>query len=171
MKVKKTSRQIHSNRHSYKCRKKHSAGFSVLEILIATVLIGTLIAGGVYYANIGQKVNAVDLVSLKTSTVVRFPEAVVTIYSEKQSLLDVDAGDLTATGSVQTDKPVVWAVASGDDAPTKNSISVIFTLTNDEQANNLSTYLNDNLDTTMVSDAEVGTGENSNRVTVKYEIT
>ena len=151
-------------------RKDHRAGFSTLEILIATVLIGTLIAGGVYYANIGQKVSAVDLVSLKTATVVRFPEAIVTIYSERQSLLNTTAGDLAGTGSVQADKPVPWAVSDGTDATTRNSISLVFTLDTSDQASDLVSYLEDNKDTTLVSEAEAGTGDKNKQVTVKYEI-
>ena len=151
---------------------RRNAGFSTLEILIATVLIGTLIAGGVYYANIGKKVNAVDLVSLKTATVVRFPEAITTIYSEQQTLAGVTAVNLVATGSVQADKPVTWAVSTDNDATTKNAISLVFTLEDDAQAMALQSYLASNKDTTLVSEATVGTSEgNANQVTVKYEIT
>ena len=147
-------------------RKLRSRGFSTLEILIATVLIGTLVAGGIYYANIGQKVSAVELVSLKAAVVVRFPEAIATVYANKQTLASVSVNDLVTTGSVQANKPVTWVVST-DDEPTKNTVSLIFTLTDSTEVSNLQTYLTENIDTTLVSTVTV----DGNDVVVKYEIT
>lgn len=128
-------------------------------------MIGTLIAGGVYYANIGQKVSAVDLVSLKTALVIRFPEAIATIYSERQSLEDVTAAKLVTTGSVQENRPVDWAVST-ETPPEARTLELVFTLKTNDQAESLETYLDDNLDTTLVKEVEVTDAQ----VTVVYEV-
>ena len=132
-------------------------------------MIGTLIAGGIYYANIGEKVKAVDLVSLKTAAVVRFPEALAIIYSGSQSLQAVTATDITSTGAVQADQPVVWAVATTPE-PKRKEIALVFTLEDDTQATAFQKYLDDNKETTLVNAATVGTGQDTDKVTVTYKI-
>lgn len=149
--------------------KTRSGGFSTLEILISTILIGTLIAGGVYYANIGKKLSTVQQVSLKTAAVVRFPEAIAAVFAAKLSLENVTANDLITTGSVQAGAPTVWAVAAGDSAPTRNTITLQFTLATDAEATELQTYLDANTDTTMVKSATVS-GDNNKVVLVMYEL-
>lgn len=136
-------------------RIRHQRGFSVLEILIATVLISLLVASGLYYANVGDKAAAVDIAATKAAVVVRFPEAVMTVYARKGKLTDTSAADLTATGSARTDAPVTWAVSSGSDAPTADTLSIDLTFSSESEAKAMQEYLADNLDTTLVSAAEV----------------
>ena len=128
-----------------------------------------MIAGGIYYANIGQKVSIVELVSAKTAAVVRFPEAIATVYTLKQTLVGATADELTATGSVQSNEPVTWVISS-ETAATQNSIAIVFTFNNETDAASLQTYLSDNIDTTLIKEVTVGEGEDNNQVTVEYEI-
>ena len=103
---------------------------------------------------------------MKTSLVVRFPEAIVAIYAAKQTLKDVVAADLTATGSVQDESPVEWSVAGSPNEPTENAIHLVFTLDDADQAEALHTYLEDHAETTLVKTAS----RNEKVVTVQYEV-
>lgn len=151
-------------------RTRNQRGFSVLEILIAIVLISLLVASGLYYANVGDKAAAVDIAAAKAAIVVRFPEALMMVYALKQTFDDADADDLTATGSVRTDSPVPWEIAGDDDAPTADTLSVKLTFTGDSQAEAVHDYLQDNIDTTMVEEVSRGESEESNVLTVKYSV-
>lgn len=144
-------------------------GFSSLEILIATILIGLLVAGGVYYANIGDKVNAVNMASVQTAAVVRFPEAIMTIYSQTNNLAAVDKNDLIGTRSVIDNRPVVWSVPSGGaDTATNTEISIRFVLADNNQAGNFLSYISAGVNTTMVKSAR--RVPNSSAVIVRYAV-
>lgn len=139
-------------------RRRHAAsdqrGFSSLEILISTILIGLLVAGGIYYANIGDKVHAVNMASVQTNAVVRFPEAIMTIYTQTNDLRGTRKVDLLRTRSVVDNRPVNWLVpGSGSDGPIKDEISVKFIFTQAEQARSFLSYLNSHINTTMVKSA------------------
>ncbi len=145
-------------------------GFSVLEILIATVLISLLVASGLYYANVGDKAATVDIAASKAAIVVRFPEALMTVYAQKRSLEAVTASDLVSTGSVRAGSPVTWEVASGDDdKPTADTLSIKLTFDRDTQAEAVKSYLEDNTDTTMVDEVK-GDADNDKVLTVKYSV-
>lgn len=152
-------------------RIRRQRGFSVLEILIATVLISLLVASGLYYANVGDKAATVDIAASKAAIVVRFPEALMTVYAQKQTLAGIDADDLTATGSVRANTPMTWSVATGEgNTPTADTLSLQMTFDRDNQAEAILEYLNDNIDTTMVDEVSRGDGEESNVLTVKYSV-
>lgn len=145
-------------------------GFSSLEILIATILIGLLVAGGVYYANIGDKVNAVNMASVQTAAVVRFPEAIMTIYSQTNNLTATDKNDLIGTRSVINNRPVAWSVLnSGIDQATATEISIKFVFTDNDQASNFLSYINAGLNTTMVKAAKSADGGSS--TVLRYAVT
>ncbi len=150
-------------------RKQRQRGFSILEILIATVLISLLVASGLYYANIGDKAATVDIAASKAALVVRFPEAVMTVYAQSQTLVGTTAQNLIDTGSVQRGVPLAWTVAGSSNAPTPNTLSVSLTFGTNSAAEAMETYLDNNLDTTMVSEAGVD-ATNDKVLTVKYEI-
>ncbi len=155
--------------HGRRARRHGQLGFSTLEVLVATVMIATLVAGGIYYANIGEKINAVNLVSIKTSAVVRFPEAITTSYALRNTLANVTRTHLSDTGSVREDKPVPWAVvAEGNDDP--YSVQMRFTLDTQGQAEALNAYLNGNAQTTLISDSRMKSCSPKYCVDVKYAI-
>ncbi len=144
-------------------------GFSTLEVLVATVMISVLVAGGIYYANIGEKINAVELVSIKTSAVVRFPEAITTSYALRNTLANITKTQLSDTGSVREDKPVPWTVVTqGNDDPT--TVKLLFTLDTQGQAEALDTYLSGNAQTTLVKASEVQACSPKYCVEVEYAI-
>ena len=140
-----------------------------MEILIATVLIGLLVAGGVYYANIGDKVDSVNMVSAQTAAVVRFPEAIMTIYSQSNDLSSVTKGDLLRTRSVINNKPIAWSVLSGgSDTPTKTEISIKFSFAEKRQADSFLSYLNSHTDTTMIKSAK--SSDQGKSTSVRYAV-
>lgn len=150
-------------------RIRRQRGFSVLEILIATVLISLLVASGLYYANVGDRAATVDIVASQAAIVVRFPEALMTMYAQKRTLEDVTAAELVGTGSVRDGSPVTWEVADGDDAPTADTLSVKMTFDEESQAAAIKSYLEDNIDTTMVDQVEVDE-DDASILTVRYSI-
>ncbi len=150
-------------------RKHRQRGFSVLEVLVATVMISLLVASGLYYANIGDKADAVDVAASKATIVVRFPEALMTVYALKQTLEDATAADLVSTGSVRSNSPVTWAVADGDDAPEASTLSINMTFDDSETASAMEDYLNGVTGTTLVSSAKVDTN-NDAILKVTYEL-
>ena len=154
---------------TFTTRRCHQRGFSALEILIATVMISLLIASGIYYTNIGDKVSAVDITAAKAAAVVRFPEALMLLYSRQQTLAGVTAADLTGTGSVRAGAPFTWAVASAPNAPTQNRLSLDVTFKDSGTAAAMATYLNNSSDETMVDSAAVSNGNNK-LLTVTYEV-
>lgn len=141
------------------CRRRSQRGFSILEILIATVLISSLVASGLYFVNLGDKTNLVDLTAIKTSVAVRFPEALVSIYAREQSFVGVTKADLIGTGSVRDGIPLGWTIASGDDAPTRDTLKLTLTFGNGKDAEILKEYLEDNKDLLMVTAAEVSASD------------
>ncbi len=150
-------------------RIRRQRGFSVLEILIATVLISLLVTSGLYYANVGDKADTVDIATSKAVLVVRFPEALLSVYAKKQTLLGASEGDLTKTGSVRTGIPATWEVAGGDDKPTATALSVKLTFEKSEVVEVLKTYLDDSKDTTLVSEVAVDS-DNGKVLTVTYRL-
>ena len=135
-------------------------GFSILEILVATVLISSLIASGIYYINLGSKASLVNVAAVKNVTAVRFPEALIAIYSRKQSFTGTANADLIETGSVQANVPVTWSIASGSDAPTKDTLKLNLTFTDEKEAEILKDYLLIHKDSLMVTDAVVSKSNN-----------
>ncbi len=154
---------------TYARRIRRQRGFSVLEILIATVLISLLVASGLYYANVGDKAATVDIAASKAAIVVRFPEALMTVYAQKRTLEGISDEDLVSTGSVRAGSPVAWEVAGGDDAPTADTLSVKLTFDRDTQAEAIKSYLEDNTDTTMVEQVAAD-GDDDKVLTVKYSV-
>ena len=148
-------------------RRQH--GFSILEILVAIVLISSLVASGLYYVNVGDKAAIADIAAAKTVIVVRFPEALMTIYARKQTLADTDADDLTDTGSVRAGSPVAWTVAGGDDAPGESKLSINLSFDEDSTAEEMKAYLDRHLDTTLVSETAIS-GDNSKVLKVTYSL-
>ena len=144
-------------------------GFSILEILVATVMISALVASGIYYVNLGDKSSLVNAAAVKTAIGVRFPEALVVIYSRKLSFVDTEDEDLIATGSVQRDVPVMWTIAGGAAAPTKNTLQLNLTFDAEKEAATIKDYLTNNKDSLMVSTAELST-RNDKTLLVTYEI-
>ena len=136
-------------------RRRCQRGFSILEILIATVLISLLVASGLYYANVGDKAATVSIAAAKVALATRFPEALMTIYAQKQTLLSTTAADLVGTGSVRAGSPVAWTVAADSDAPTATGLSVNLTFSDESVAKTLESYLKDNMDSMLVSSAEI----------------
>lgn len=144
-------------------------GFSVLEILIATVMISALVASGLYFVNLGDKTNLVDLTAAKTAVAVRFPEALVSVYARKQSFVGTTDADLTSTGSVRAGTPFSWTIAGGDDAPTRNILKLSLTFEDAEEAELIKDYLVDNRDSLMVTAAEVS-AKDKKVVSVTYGV-
>lgn len=150
-------------------RRGKQRGFSSLEILIATILIGLLIAGGVYYANIGDKVDAVNMASIQTAAVVRFPEAIMTIYAQTNRLTSVSKNDLIGTHSVVNNKPLAWIVmATGAHRANKDEISIKFSFPNNTQTRGFLDYLNAHINTTMVKSA--ASADNGRAAIVRYSV-
>ena len=167
--VRTQNREADRKAHRGRLRRHGQQGFSTLEVLVATVMIATLVAGGIYYANIGEKINAVDLVSIKTSAVVRFPEAITTSYALRNTLADVTQENLSDTGSVREGKPIPWiVVAEGNDDP--SSVQLRFTLDTQGQADALNSYLSGNAQTTLVSESKTQACSPKYCVDVKYAI-
>ena len=150
-------------------RIRYQRGFSVLEILIATVLISLLIASGLYYANVGDKADIVDVTASKAAIAVRFPEALLSVYAKQQTFTGTTLDDLVKTGSVRAGSPVVWSIASGDDAPKDDTLKVRLTFDSDSEAGVLKTYLDNNKDAMMVSDITTDT-EDEKTLVITYEI-
>ena len=144
-------------------------GFSILEILVATVLISSLVASGIYYVNLGDKSSLVSVAAAKTAVAVRFPEALVAVYSRALSLEDTGDTDLIATGSVQEDIPVEWTVAGGDNKPTKSTLQLNLTFDNETEAEIVKDYLVGNQDSLMVSAAALS-ADNDKMLLVTYKI-
>ena len=143
-------------------------GFSILEILIATVLISSLVASGLYYANVGDKSATAAITASKAAIAVRFPEAIMTIYALRQTLVGTTNAELVSTGSVQSNQPVTWGVASTP-APSANSLSISLTFDDSSTASSMRTYLTNNSDTMLVSTAAVDAG-NGKILTVTYDL-
>ncbi len=144
-------------------------GFSILEILVATVLISSLVASGIYYVNLGDKSDLVNIAATKAVVSVRFPEALIAIYSRNLSLLDTEDGDLIDTGSVQRNVPVEWAIAGGSDEPTRNTLGLDLTFETEKEAEIIQEYLAGNKDSLMVSGAALST-QDAKVLRVTYEI-
>lgn len=146
-------------------RKKHQKGFSTLEVLVGTVLIGTLVAGGIYYANIGEKQERVEQTNLEVFSVVRMPEALLTAFLQNnRTLVSVTATNLTGTGSVRENQPVEWSVGT----TAAQRITINITLTDNDEATAFATLLNANSGNTMVDTVTVAS--ESAVAAVEYEL-
>ena len=148
---------------------KSQHGFTILEILVATLLIGILITGGIYFIDVGEKREVVKMSSAKVSLVRNFPAAVAQVYQKKLTFIGVTANDLTSTKEVFAGSPATWAIGTAANAPTQERISIIFTLSSVGQATQLKDFLVTNLDRTLASAATQDSAD-MKRLIVTYSL-
>lgn len=154
--------QLHS---TYRRRRAHNQGFTLLEILVVVVLLGALISSGIYFIDIGQKRKGIDLLAVQVSTLKSFPTALLQVYQTKLTWVGLTAANLTATNEVVAGSPVAWAI---NGTPRRNTAAIIFTMANRTEAADLKTFLEDNEDTTLISDVRIDTDDK--KVIVTYSI-
>lgn len=146
-------------------------GFTILEILVATVLISILVSSGIYFVNVSEKRTVVEDTAIQLSLLRNFPSAIVQTYQTKSSLKSVTLADLTKTGEVQTNEPVAWAIGAAADSigPTDNGVTLVFTFTEQAQASRLHTFLQSRLAGNLIS-ATALAGSDMKMLRVTYSL-
>ncbi len=159
----------HLQRRSYTRRK--TTGFTILEIIVATILISLLVSSGIYFVDITKKREVVEKTIIELSMLRNFPSAIIQVYQSKRTLANVTAQDLIDTREVQANEPIDWAIGTSADnlAPNINDITVVFTFTVAEQATAVREFLADRLSSNLIS-AVASPGGNAERLHVTYTL-
>ncbi len=159
----------HLQRRSYTRRK--TAGFTILEIIVATILISLLVSSGIYFVDITKKREVVEKTTIELSMLRNFPSAIIQVYQSKGTLAEATTQDLIDTREVQANEPIDWAVGTSSNnlAPSVNDITVVFTFTAAGQATAVREFLANKLNTNLIS-AVASPNGNTERLHVTYTL-
>ncbi len=159
----------HLQRRSYTRRK--TTGFTILEIIVATILISLLVSSGIYFVDITKKREVVEKTTIELSMLRNFPSAIIQVYQSKGMLTNVTTQDLINTREVQANEPITWAVGTSANnlAPSVNDITVVFTFAVAEQATAIREFLADRLSSNLISAVASPSG-NAQRLHVTYTL-
>ena len=146
---------------------RRQAGFTLIELLVVIVLISSILAGGLYYSDIGGKKDQVSSLSVDLLFQRDLPQALMAAYiNEGNTFTGFEKTDLE--DAIEDRKPESvesWKESEVADAVKDDKVTFIVKFKKGEQATAFGKRLEKNADIVGV----VGTGAAVKDVTVTYD--
>lgn len=120
------------------------SGFTLIEILVTMVILATIISSGIYFANIGDRSENINVLSMELFLHRNMPSALLSAYqSNGNSFVGVTKSAILASNDVSTTTPtdLSWSVTG---TPTTTDITIRITTGSTDEATRLHSQIDTN---------------------------